>query len=122
MNENVVPEFKITRTLAVHTADVVGAAQVVAFFAEVNVNFRARTTWTGFSHLPEIFFTPEEEHMFGVKVWLFLPDIRGFIILRDVAFVVTEAGSVEFVFGQAPHFGEQLPRPSNGFFFVIVTK
>ncbi len=36
----------------------------------------------------------------------FLPNIRGFIILRNVAFIVTETSCIKFIFGQTPHFGQ----------------
>ena len=122
MNENVIPEFEVACTFAVHAADVVCAAQVVALFAEVNMNFGARAAGTELCHLPEVFLAPEEQNMLGVEAGLFLPDVRGFIILWDITFIVTEAGGVEFIFGKSPHFGEQLPRPGDGVFFVVVTE
>ena len=80
LNENVVPEFEEARAFAVHAADVVGAAQVVALLAEVNVDLGARAAGTDLGHLPEVFLAPEKQNMRRVEARLLLPDIRGFII------------------------------------------
>ena len=63
LNENVVPEFEEARAFTVDAADVVCAAQVVALFAEVKVDFGARSAGTELSHLPEVFLAPEEQDM-----------------------------------------------------------
>jgi hypothetical protein len=57
-----------------------------------------------------------------VEAGLFLPDVGGFLVGRDVALVILEAGRVEFVLGQSPDFGQQLPRPGNGFFLVVIAE
>jgi hypothetical protein len=79
LDENVVPQFEEARAFTVHAADVVGAAQVVAFFAEVKMNLGARSAGTELCHLPEVFLAPEKEDVLGVEAWLFLPDVRRFI-------------------------------------------
>ncbi len=50
------------------------------------------------------------------------PNIGGFVVARDVALVVFKTSGVEFIFRQAPHVGEQLPRPGDGFLFVVIAK
>ena len=122
LDEDIVPQLEVARALAVHPADVVGAAQVVALFPQVDVDLRARPAGTCFRHLPEILMAPEEQNMRRVKPGLFLPDICGFIVARDAAPFILEAGCIEFVLGQAPNIGQQLPRPGDGFLLVIIAE
>ncbi len=113
---------RIAGAFAVHAADMIGAAQVIALLAQVDMDLGARAAGTGLRHLPEVFLAPKEQHMRRVEAGLLLPDIRGFIIAWDVALVVLETGGVEFILGQSPHIGEQLPGPGNGFLFVVIAK
>ena len=98
------------------------AAQVVALFAEVKVDLGARTARTELRHLPEVFLAPEEQNMRRVEARLCLPNIGGFVIARNVALIIFKTGGVEFILGQTPHIGEQLPRPGDGFLFVVIAK
>ena len=38
------------------------------------------------------------------------------------AFLILKTGRVQLVLWQAPNIGEQLPRPGNGFLFVVITE
>src|SRR5215207_3588525 len=122
LDEDVIPKFKIARTLPVHTAEVVSAAQVVALLAEVKMDLRAGTAGTGFRHLPEVFLAPEEQHMRGVEAGLLLPDIRRFVVTRNRPQFILETGGVQLFPGQTPHVREQLPGPGNGFFLVVIAE
>ena len=88
LNEDVVPQFEVARAFAVHAADVVCAAQVVALFAEVNVDLGTRPARTELRHLPEVFLAPEKQNMRRVEARLLLPNIGGFIVARNIALVV----------------------------------
>ena len=60
--------------------------------------------------------------MIGVEAGLRLPCVCRFVVARNIPFIVFKTGGVNFIFWQAPHFGEQLPRPSDGFLFVVIAE
>jgi len=99
LDEHVVPQFEEARAFTVDTALMGLAAQVVALLAQVEVDFRARSARTKLGHLPEVFLAPEEQDVVGIHTRLLSPNFRGLIIARDIALVVLEAGSVEFILG-----------------------
>src|SRR5215213_2134079 len=100
----------------------IGAAQVIEFFAAIQMDFGARTTGSGLCHLPEIFLAPEEQNMRWIKTGLFFPSVRGLIIARDRAFLILKTGCIQLIFRQTPYVGEELPRPGNRFLLVVIAE
>ncbi len=122
LDEDVVPQFEETRALAVHAALMRDIAQVVEFFTAIQMNFRTRAAGARFRHLPEIILAAKEQHMRQIEAGLGAPGIGGLVIARDIALIVFEASGVDLVLRQAPDLGEQLPRPGDGFLFVVIAK
>src|SRR5690349_20201002 len=98
LSEDIVPQLEIACAIAVHAADVVRAAQVIVFFATVKMDFRARSARAKLRHLPEVFLASEEEHMRRIKAGLSLPDLRSFVILWNIPFIVFKTCRVQSVF------------------------
>ena len=124
LNEDVVPQFEEARAFAVHAADVVGAAQVVELFAEIKVDLGTRTAGTRLCHLPEVFLAPKEQrHAKGrsraaPSKYRRLRHLCG----TSALIVILKTSGVDFILGQAPDIGQQLPRPGDGFLFVVIAK
>src|SRR5713101_7578893 len=83
--------------------------------AAVDVDLRAWPARSSLAHFPEVVFITKPQDVVAVDVGLFAPPLISLVI-----------GGVhrgpQFVFGQTPHGGEQLPSPRDRLFLVIVAE
>ncbi len=121
--KNQVPQLKIAPAAAVHTANVMGVIlKVTGLFSPVEVDFTARAAGTGVAHFPEIVLAAKIEDVVRVYVRYLSPIVSRLLVGFQLTLVILEDRDPEPVFGQAPDFGEQLPRPGDGLLFVIIAK
>ena len=120
LHEDEVPNLN---DLGVVFVDHRAAVDFGAFFvaAQVDVDFRARTTGAGFAHLPEVvLFARVENAVFG---HVLAPLFSGFEVrLQAVAFVSTKHRDVQAVLVESVAVGQQFPRPVDGLCFEVVSK
>ena len=91
------------------------------FRTDIHVNFGTRTTRTLVTHFPKVIFFISEKYMVFSNP--FFPYIIGFLVKRyAVFFTAFKNGYIEVFFGNFVYFGEQFPRPANGFFFEVIAK
>ena len=87
------------------------------------VNFGAGAAWAGVAHLPEVVLFVALVDVLRVDVGDGSPHFGRFVVGGEAFLgVALEDGRVQAVFFQAPDFGEQLPGPSDGFFFEVVAE
>jgi len=60
--------------------------------------------------------------MRGVKTRLAQPDLRGFVVVRNLTVFDLKSRRPQAALVQAPDFRQQLPGPGKRFFFVVIPK
>ena len=132
LDENVVPDFDAS---GVGSIDQAGAGSLVIqagfawSWAQIDVDFGARTARPGIAHHPEIvFFVAVDDVDFGIQAGgteFFGPEFPGFLI---AAGRITE-GSIRLVNGgihplrrKFPDVDDEFPSPRDGFLFEIITE
>ena len=60
--------------------------------------------------------------MCGLESRLSFPNFCRLIIARHDALFIFKTGGVEFVFRQSADIGQKIPRPCDGFFFIVIAK
>jgi hypothetical protein len=78
-------------------------------------NLRARSAGAGVAHAPEVIFFSEAVNALFGDAFLFVPDIRRFIVIE-------KDGHVEAFFREAELFGQKFPGEMDRVFFEIVTE
>ena len=122
LDKNVIPQFEIAGTFPIDPASMGFAAQVIEFLTAVHVDLGTGSARTCFSHFPKILFTPKKQDMRRLHAGLLLPNICSFIIGRDIALVILEAGGIQAFSRQAPYLREKLPGPADGFLLIVIAK
>ena len=120
LHEHKVPDFNYLRMAFVYEFSTV-LFSAFRIWTQVDMDFRARTTWTGFSHFPEIVLTVSVQNM--VFWQMLFPIFCSFVVtaqsFRSVTF---EDCSIKTVRIDFQHIHQVFPCPVNGFFFEVVAE
>jgi hypothetical protein len=115
LDEDEVPELDVARTVAVHRADVAGAALPVAGRrATIQMDLGARTAGARFAHLPEVFLLEAADALVGERRDL-LPELLGLVVGRV-------DGRPDLVLRKLPLLHQQVPRPLDRLGLVVVAE
>ena len=122
LNENEVPN--LDTQIGVHVDK---STAGVAVRCHVNMQLRAGTTWTRFTHHPEVVFDVTVDDVnFRIQPLCLKelrPDIPCLLVkLRWITFSGRIDSSIQPLRRAAPAFYDKLPPPLDGFLFKIITK
>ena len=112
LREYMVPDLKMAIAFTEHAAFLPAAANLRSL---VKNYFRAGTTWTGFTHHPEVTVHPHADNPFGRNAHFLIPDLKGLI-------VILVNGNPEFLLRKPHLVREKIPSPENGFLLEIAAK
>ena len=123
LDENVVPNFNDTITIAVHFTNMAfDALLITGFRSEIIMDFGTGTTRAGLCHFPEVVVAIAFDQMVWVKAGLSKPIITRFRVIGEDALFIYKVAGVKFAGVEPPHVDQQLPAPGDSFFFVVIAK
>src|SRR5262245_37217216 len=116
LDKNQIPEFDITRAVAVDLADMTPLLlHVAGFRPAIEMNLATRPARSCLAHLPEILFFTEAFDPLRWQATDLSPELFGLIIVEI-------HGRPQLIFWQSPYLSQKLPSQLNGFGFVVVAK